>query len=361
MEKYKKVIYAFFAAAIAILLVFVFLKYALPILLPFLLSYFIVSLVRPLIDKICKKTRASKLFVTLFVLLLVSTLVITGIVLMLIAIANQAGNIFDSITENLSKETNYITKIFEFIVKIEEKVPFLSKITNESVYSLVREMITEGVKSLSISLTSKIANVIAAIPQIMVTVIVIFLSLFYFAKDYDKIGKKITSMLPKSVAKRAPQIKNDIVLVVSRYIKSYILLLLITFAELFSGFLILGIKNSFVLAIIIAVVDILPILGVGTVLIPWSVVLFIGGNRALAIGLIVLFAIIYIVRQYAEPKIVSAQMEVHPLITLFAMYAGLKLAGLIGLVFAPLIAFVAKTVYLSYKKEKTVDNREQIC
>ena len=233
---------------------------------------------------------------------------------------------------------------------------FISSFTNESIFSLVTNMISEGVKSLSINLTSQIAGVITAFPQIMVTVIVMFLSLFYFAKDYDKIGKSIVSYLPKSMAKKAPIIKNDIVLVVSKYIKSYMLLLLLTFSVLFSGFLILRIDNSFVLAIIISIVDILPILGVGTVLIPWAIILIIGGHTKLAIGILVLFIINYIVRQYAEPKIVSTQMNVHPLITLLAMYAGLKLAGILGLIFAPLIAFVVKTSYNSFKKEKTVDN-----
>jgi sporulation integral membrane protein YtvI len=217
-------------------------------------------------------------------------------------------------------------------------------------------MISEGVKSLSISLTSQVARIIAALPQIMITVIVMLLSLFYFANDYDKIGNSIVSYLPRSMAKKAPIIKNDIILVISKYIKSYMLLLLITFSILFSGFLILKVENSFVLAIIISIVDILPILGVGTILIPWAVISIISGNTKIAIGILVLFVIIYIVRQYSEPKIVSAQMEVHPLLTLFAMYAGLKLAGILGLVFAPLIAFIVKTCYNSFKKEKTVDN-----
>jgi predicted PurR-regulated permease PerM len=129
----------------------------------------------------------------------------------------------------------------------------------------------------------------------------------------------------------------------------------LTFAMLFSGFLMLGIENSLTLALIIALVDILPILGVGTVLVPWSVILIVNGESELGMGLLVLFIAIYLVRQYAEPKIVSAQMDVHPLIVLFAMYAGLKLAGILGLIFAPLIVFVIKTVYVSFKKEKTVD------
>ena len=135
------------------------------------------------------------------------------------------------------------------------------------------------------------------------------------------------------------------------------MLILITFAQLFAGFLIVGLDNSFVLALVVSFVDILPVLGVGTVLVPWAIILMIGGQTRLAIGLLIIFIVVYVLRQYLEPRIVSAQMEVHPLITLIAMYAGLKLAGILGLIFAPLVAFVLKTVYKSYKNEKTVDNQ----
>lgn len=356
MERYKRVIYIFSVAVIGILLLFLFLKYILGIILPFLISLLVVSLVRPVIDKICTKTRASRLFVTMFILFLVTVLILAGIVLLTVAVANQIGSIFEGILESLRAEDNYVTKLLDFVAKIEEKLPMLKKVTNTSVRTLIADMITEGVKALSLTLTAKVAAVIAALPQIMLTVIVIFLSLFYFAKDYDKIGEKLSEILPKRVSKIAPRVKNDIIVVVTKFIKSYLLLMLITFAMLFSGFLFLGIKNSFVLALIVAVVDILPIFGVGTVLVPWAVIVLINGENALGIGLLILFGIIYIVRQYAEPKIVSAQMDVHPLIVLLAMYAGLKLAGIIGLVFAPLIAFVIKTVYQSFKREKTVDN-----
>lgn len=358
MEKYKRLIYAFLVSLIIILISFIFLKYILGIILPFLISFLVVSMVRPLIEKICTKTKASKAFVTMFILFVFMALLMTGIVFLTLAVANQIGDIFDSIMENLSQEDNFVTRLLDFIGKIEEKVPIINKFTNTSVRTLVVDMITEGVKSLSIGLTTKIASLIASIPQITLTIFVIFLSLFYFAKDYDKIGRSFVKHLPSSVAEKAPKIKNDIILVVTKFVKSYLLLMFLTFAMLFSGFMIMGIKNSLVLAMIVAVVDILPILGVGTVLVPWSIISFANGQNVLGIGLLVLFGIIYLVRQYAEPKIVSAQMDVHPLIVLFAMYAGLKLAGILGLIFAPLIAFIVKTVYVSFKKEKTVDNNK---
>lgn len=358
MEKYKRLIYLFLVTVIGILLIFLFLKYILGILLPFLISFLVVSMVRPLIDKICTKTRASRGFVTIFILFLVMAFLITGLVLLTVAVANQIGNIFDGIVESLSKEDNVVLRFLDIIEGLEEKMPVLNKFTSTSIRTLVADMITEGVKSLSIGITTKIASFIAALPQITLTIIVIFLSLFYFAKDYDKIGKRLMECMPASIAQKAPRIKNDIILVVSKFVKSYLLLMFLTFAMLFSGFLILGIENSLTLALIVAVVDILPILGVGTVLVPWAIILFASGQGELGVGLLILFGVIYLVRQYAEPRIVSAQMDVHPLIVLFAMYAGLRLAGILGLIFAPLITFIVKTVYVSIKKEKTVDNHK---
>ena len=101
-------------------------------------------------------------------------------------------------------------------------------------------------------------------------------------------------------------------------------------------------------------------LGVGTVLIPWAVISLVSGNTFLGIGLLILFAIVYVVRQFAEPRILSSQMDVHPLVTLFAMYAGFKILGIGGLIIAPFFAFLIKTVYNSIKKEKNVENQEEL-
>ena len=359
MEKYRKISYWAVGIGAGILFLILF-KYILNITLPFIIALLVVSLSRPAINKICKRTKASKFFVTVFVISIVMLLIIGALIFLVGAVVEQVGDIANGLVENLSMDKNYVTRLFEIIARLEEKIPFINNITNETIYSLVTDMITQGVKNLSLKATNIMAKIITTLPQIMLTVIVIILSIFYFAKDYDKIGVRLMGIMPKSLAQKAPKIKNDILLVISKYIKSYIVLLILTFAILFSGFLILGIKNSFVLAMIISFIDFLPILGVGTALIPWAIILFISGKTTMGIGVLIIFAVAYVVRQYAEPKILSGQMEVHPLITLFTMYAGLKIAGIIGLVFAPLVAFIVKTLYVNLKKpeinEKTVDN-----
>ena len=149
-------------------------------------------------------------------------------------------------------------------------------------------------------------------------------------------------------------------LVVTKYIKAYLILLLITFAQLYVGFLIVRFDNAFVLALIVALVDTLPILGAATVLVPWGIIVLLGGNYFLGIVLLALALITYLTRQFAEPKILSKQMNVHPLFALITMYAGLKLAGLGGMIIGPFLAFIIKTLYESFKNKKDIENTEKL-
>lgn len=367
MEKYKKSAYIGINIVIYLALAYVFLRYALGILLPFALSLLIVSISRPIVLKISNHSRVPKSVISLFV---TGTILISLVYLLILAsgaVLDQIGNIITKISEHLSKEDNYITATLSFIEGLIERFPFLeSNISNNtSVYSVALNMATNMVSTLSTQLTQGVGKIIASMPEIIITVVVVILSLFYFSKDYTKITKKLSSLLPSSVRSRLLGIKRDVFFVISSYLRSYLLILLITFAEVFAGLLILGIENAFAIAIIIALVDMLPILGVGTVLIPWSLISLIAGNTSLSIGLVVLFCVVYVVRQFIEPKIVSSQLNVHPLLAIFAMYAGLKIAGIGGMIVAPFLAFVGKTVYDGIKKDnekqKGVEKENNLC
>lgn len=101
---------------------------------------------------------------------------------------------------------------------------------------------------------------------------------------------------------------------------------------------------AFLLAAVIAVIDILPVLGVGTVLIPWATIAFIERNMRLGFGLLILYGVIVIVRQFAEPKIVGGTLGIHPLLTLAAMYLGFRLFGVAGMIIGPILALLARAI-----------------
>lgn len=363
MEKYKSFALKGGCVLILIALAYLFLKLALGIILPFAIALIIVFISRPIINKLCSKRKISKPVASIFVVSIMLILTIFIISICVSLIINELRSIVGNLLVNLEKENNFISQIFESIEGIKQKFPFLNSIlpgVNESIYSLVLEMVSNSVTKLSNSLTTLVAEFITSLPSFIVALVIMLLSLFYFSKDYDKIALAIEKAFPKKISSFFPQIKKDVVGIMLKYLKSYSLLLLLTLVELFIGFLIIGIEHPFTLALLISIVDLLPVLGVGSVLVPWSIILLSTGKTLTGIGILVLFAFCYIVRQLAEPKILSKQMEVHPLITIFAMYAGFKLAGLAGLILAPFFTFVIKTIYVSIKKEKTVENQVKL-
>lgn len=363
MEKYKKITYISIFTVAILLLSYVFLKYLLGIFLPFALSFLIVALARPMINKMCKNRKIPKQLASILVISILLFIIVYVSIICVSYGIKQLGLITNNILNNLSNENNFISEAFDKVENLKTKFPFLNKILpgmDESLYSVLLETVGNSLKGLSTKLTSLMANFISSLPSFIVLLIVIILSLFYFSKDYDLIAKKIEKSFPEKISQKLPNIKREVVSMVSKYIKAYSILLFISWVQLFSGFLILGVKNSFLIAVIISFVDMLPVLGVGTVLIPWSIVELVSGNTFVGIGLIILFLIVYIVRQIAEPKILSKQMNIHPLLTIFAMYAGLKILGIGGLIIAPFLAFLLKTVFNSIKKEKNVENQEKL-
>ena len=117
------------------------------------------------------------------------------------------------------------------------------------------------------------------------------------------------------------------------------------------GFLVLRVSQAPIIALIVAALDILPIIGVGTVLVPWSVFEIARGNVAVGVGLIILFLVNEVIRQFSEPKIVGKSLNIHPLLTLLLLYLGYSLFGISGLILIPVIIAVLGLV----KKDEAAD------
>ena len=128
--------------------------------------------------------------------------------------------------------------------------------------------------------------------------------------------------------------------------------MLITFCETLIGFLIMGVEYAFLMATLVAFVDILPIFGAGTVLIPWAIFSLLTSNTPLGIGLLVLYAVTLVVRQFIEPKIVGTTLGIHPLATLASVYLGLSFFGFWGLILGPMSVLIIREVFFSKKEEQ---------
>lgn len=218
-------------------------------------------------------------------------------------------------------------------------------------YNFSFDAVLENIlKNLTSTLTDLIKKAVTAAPSLLLSSVVALVASCYIAKDFDGLAKFLKSITSEQIYKRFLRIKLIFKESIFKILKGYVILLVITYFELWAGLAILKISNAYVWAFLIAIIDFLPVLGTGIVMIPWAVYCAISGNVALSVGLAVLYIIMVIIRNFIEPKIVSQQIGINPLFTLFSMYLGLKLFGGAGLVIFPLIFIVT----IKYYKEDTI-------
>ena len=130
------------------------------------------------------------------------------------------------------------------------------------------------------------------------------------------------------------------------------ILFLLTLAEIFIGLSVLKVKYSFLLSLFIALIDILPILGVGSVLIPWAIFEILTKNMRMGLGLLILYGVVLIIRQIIEPKLISKGIGIHPLAAVVSIYAGLRLFGIVGMILGPFAALLIKNLIESASVSK---------
>jgi len=119
---------------------------------------------------------------------------------------------------------------------------------------------------------------------------------------------------------------------------------LIAYSELTVGFLIIGIDYAFIIALLVAVIDMMPILGTGTVLIPWGIIAIIQKDYFTGFALLILYAVVTVIRNIIEPKIVGKSLGLYPVATLISMFVGYNILGIAGIFLFPIIILILKNL-----------------
>jgi sporulation integral membrane protein YtvI len=192
------------------------------------------------------------------------------------------------------------------------------------------------VMSISGQFVGKLTDIAVSVPTFLLNIVIMVVATIFLIVDYESIRTFIKRQLPDKTNELMHNIASHLGGVLKKYILSYSLIMLITFGEIFAGLSIIGVKYSALLAALIAIFDILPVVGSGLVLVPWAIISLIIGNIGLGVGLFILWAIVCVVRQIIEPKIVGSNVGMHPFLTLFAMLAGNFIYGGIGILLLPI-------------------------
>lgn len=188
-------------------------------------------------------------------------------------------------------------------------------------------------------------NVAMRIPNAMVNVIVTILSAYFFLAERERILELWQRYLPEGGNRYCRKLREDLIQLVSGYFMAQFKIMFMVALILLAGFLVLGIRYAFLLAVLIAVLDFLPLFGTGTVLLPWAAVKLLSGEYMLAAGLAMLYVVSQVTRQMVQPKIVGDSMGLPPLLTLFLLYLGFKARGISGMILAVPLGILAMRLY----------------
>ena len=232
----------------------------------------------------------------------------------------------------------YANQIVPFIAEAFDKLEVQMQDFDPAIVDLIDRLSKElfsylqkAISSISVMAVRLASTIITGMPSVILSIILMVVSTFFIVLDFDHIVSYTLSIMPRKIRDRFTETVSTGVSSVRKILGSYILIMCMSFVELSIGLLLLNIPYAVGIALLISVIDIMPVLGTGLVLIPWAIIAAVLRMYPTAIGVALLYVIMLVVRNIVEPKLVGKQMGLHPVATLICMFLGLEFFGILGL------------------------------
>ncbi|HZJ78243.1 MAG TPA: AI-2E family transporter [Clostridia bacterium] len=365
-------------AAFFILIVgafYLFMKFAFSIFAPFIFAFFVAMALQRPVNRVVNKTPLKKGLVSTIMVLVALSMFVLLITAIGARIVTELKGLWQSLVVLFADLPNNLKGIEEWLL---DKIKFLpdtversfaeniSMFFNGLVQKSAEELAESGVAggnipnpeigslfnsfNFSILATplSGVWSTAKQIPRILVATVISVIACCFMTSDYDNIVNFIKRQISRSNRFALSSTKGIFFSSIKKLIRAYSIIIFITFCEMAVGLFVLKLlniyDNDYIIAIslIIAVVDIFPVLGTGTIIVPWSIYSFATGNVGLGIGLLIIYGVISVIRQVIEPKLVAMNLGMSPIVTIMCMYVGLYVFGFIGIFLLPLIAILLK-------------------
>lgn len=335
--------------ATVVLCVFAVIKGAI-FLLPFALAFLFAQIMEPAIRflmRVCHMRRSWAAGLSAFAFFgLLALLLGMGIFRIITEIVELANDLPTIIVQ--------ITGLFEQAAAfVQGKLDLLSGEALSTIGKLM-ENIFSTVLGAAKTLTTRVVSGVFSLPKAIIFTVIMVFSTVFIMRDRDKMFQFARRQVPEKWVTGVLTIRDNLFSALFGYIRAQLLLMLVTFCELLIGFSILKVEYALLFAVIIAIVDALPIFGAGLFLIPGALFFLISQEWMLGIGLAVLYVLLIVVRQTLEPRIVGHEIGLHPLVTLVSMYAGMRMMGVFGMLAGPVLMLILKCILGSIMKGRTI-------
>lgn len=338
MEKRKRFVINFLYYTLILLTAFVLIKYGVPLVAPFLIGFLIAYFLRRPIRFFSVKCHIPWKAAAVALVLVFYAIIGTLVALLGIKLISSGGALIRNLPTLFRSQvvpvlSGIFTDLESAVTKMEPDIMYAL----DYVWAQLMQSLGQMVSSLSVSSMEFLSGIASSLPMLFIKLLLMVISSFFIAADYDRLRNFCMRQLDGRTKDIFWQVKQYVVGTLFVCIRSYLLIMSITFVELSLGLSVIGVKNAFLIAFCIAVFDILPVLGTGGIMIPWALITALQGDYAMAVKLFVIYLIITVIRNIIEPKIVGSQIGLHPVVTLVSMFAGAQLLGIIGLFGFPIL------------------------
>ncbi|MBQ4265845.1 MAG: sporulation integral membrane protein YtvI [Clostridia bacterium] len=317
--------------AVIIILILLFIRYLFPPLSPFIFGILVAwGLQRPA-RALAKKTHLPQRIPALLLTIVFYCILFVAVLVAGLQIISALEHFVPQIPVFAKQIIPYVSQSLDAIeLQLQDYDPDIVDIVDRVSRELVSSL-EKMISSISVYAVRLVSNIITGLPTVILTVIVAVVSTCFAALDFDHILGYVKSKLPTGFRNTVSATFTTGVDSIRKILASYITIMGLSFVELSIGFILLDVPYAVGLALLVAVIDIMPILGTGLVLIPWAIIAAVLGYYRMGIGIAALYIVMLVVRNIVEPKLVGQQMGLHPLVTLISMFVGLQLFGLLGL------------------------------
>ncbi len=319
----------------------------LSVLMPFILALAFAFLLNPLLKFLQKKFKFHRKLTSIILILIVIAIMCIASYFLVKVLIKEIGAITIYLQEEWPSVLNRINNLDKELAGMNHRVPdFVLESVGSIGQNLTNQLrsITENIVGASVNIGR---SVIGSAGRIALAIVTFFMALYFTLVDfqhYVSFGKK---RLGNQIFDNMSGLTSTTTKAIGQNIKAQCYIALICFAFMLVAFLIAGRPYAFLMALILGIVDLLPIIGAIAVLLPWGIISLILGDMNGGIFLIIVGIVFFLLRRVIEPKLVGKHTGLHPLVTLMSLYIGLHAFGVIGGILAPTLVIIAIKMYNS--------------
>ena len=322
---------------------YVLVRYVLYALMPFTIALLVTIILKRPVDHTAKLLHIPRKGVAFLLVVLfyglIAALLTHAVIQLIVALVGWFGSLTTIYAENIEPA---LLRVLDWYENLVASIDPAHAAQAESIGNNILGSLASWVASVSRSLVGYAQKLALGTPKFFISLIFCIVSTVFLSMDYPNITYFFLGQFPEKSQQTILEAKNYLLKTIGGMLKSYGLIMFITFCELNIGLRIIGVEDASVLSLIIAIFDILPALGTGGIMIPWVVIELVQGNVMLGVKLLLLYAFITVVRNILEPKIVGESIGLHPVLLLISIYVGGTILGPMGIIIMPFTLIVIK-------------------